>query len=808
MFKNIRLGIKISGGFAVMLLMMAVVALIGFNSLSGVTDRVEKADDVNRLVKQILEARQQEKNFIIRGQEESKVKVGEIVKTIKEQSQQTKDKFDQKINKDQMDQVMGQVDNYYASFLEYVDGESKKDEIMTQMRESARRALSEIEAIRSDQKKQLTDARNDKGSNAASSREIEKIIDDKLAKADDANRLVKWFLNARKNEKEFIISNGGEKWQKEVDTLISQIITLTKDLKARFKFDKNISQAENVIQAVTDYYTYFNQFHKQMEKQEKANNSMVSAAREAFNVCADARADQKAKMAAEITSANRILLIGFIFAVILGAFFAFVITTGITRPVSNIVRLAENIAAGDLATKIEIDQKDEIGNLANAFRNMQQKINAVSNETNNLISNIRDGELKSRGNTDPFDGGWKDLVKGINELVEAFVVPINMTVEYVQRIAVGDIPEKIADQYKGDFNKIKVNLNNLIDAIDEITIVAEKMSGGDLTLEVKERSEKDTLMRALNTMIQKLQDVVADVKAAVENVSSGSQELSSASEEMSQGATEQAASAEEASSSMEEMSSNIKQNADNALETEKIALKSAGDATESGKAVQETLSAMKQIAEKISIIEEIARSTDLLALNAAIEAARAGEHGKGFAVVASEVRKLAERSQKAAGEISQLSGSSVSVAESAGNMISKLVPDIQKTAELVQEISAASNEQNTGADQINMAIQQLDQVIQQNASASEEMASTSEELASQSDMLRETISFFKVNNTQSKKTMANPKLKTDMKHITSVNKNIKKAVNSKESQGKTSGITISMDDSKNSFLDDNDFVDY
>jgi methyl-accepting chemotaxis protein len=195
---------------------------------------------------------------------------------------------------------------------------------------------------------------------------------------------------------------------------------------------------------------------------------------------------------------------------------------------------------------------------------------------------------------------------------------------------------------------------------------------------------------------------------------------------------------------MEEMASSIQQNADNAKQTDKIASKAAQDTKSGGEAVVQTVAAMKEIAEKINIIEEIARKTDLLALNAAVEAARAGEHGKGFAVVASEVRKLAERSQTAAAEISRLTTDGVEVAESAGELLAKLVPDIRKTAELVQEISAASAEQNTGASQINKAIQQLDQVIQQNASASEEMASTAEELSSQAEVLQSTVSFFKV----------------------------------------------------------------
>ncbi len=275
---------------------------------------------------------------------------------------------------------------------------------------------------------------------------------------------------------------------------------------------------------------------------------------------------------------------------------------------------------------------------------------------------------------------------------------------------------------------------------------AKAVSGGDLTatIDVNQKDEIGVLADALRGMIARLREIVAEVKGAAENVSSGSEELSSTAQEMSQGASQQAASAEEASSSMDQMLSNIGQNADNAMETEKIALKSAEDARQGGDAVSETVSAMKEIAEKITIIEEIARQTDLLALNAAIEAARAGDHGKGFAVVASEVRKLAERSQKAAAEISKLSVTSVDVAERAGDMLTRIVPDIQKTAELVQEISAASKEQNTGAEQINMAIQQLDNVIQQNASATEEMASTAEELSGQAEQLQSTMEFFKI----------------------------------------------------------------
>ena len=240
-------------------------------------------------------------------------------------------------------------------------------------------------------------------------------------------------------------------------------------------------------------------------------------------------------------------------------------------------------------------------------------------------------------------------------------------------------------------------------------------------------------------IIRGINSALAEVNESVENVASASNQLASTSEELSQGASEQAAAVEEATASVEQMASNIRSNADNARQTEKISRKASQDAEESGKAVRGTVGAMKTIAQKISIIEEIARQTNLLALNAAIEAARAGEHGKGFAVVAAEVRKLAERSQSAAAEISQLSTNSTAVAEQAGEMLANLVPDIQKTAQLVEEISASCNEQDSGAEQINRAIQQLDQVIQQNASASEEMASTAEELSTQSDNLQQVL---------------------------------------------------------------------
>ena len=393
-------------------------------------------------------------------------------------------------------------------------------------------------------------------------------------------------------------------------------------------------------------------------------------------------------------SSRTLLIVVSAVSVLVGLALGIFIARGISRPLRAGVEFANALAVGDLNKTLEINRKDEVGLLAQAMRQVSAAEKSVT--------------------------------------------------DTVVRMAQGDLEVEVRPRSEVDI--LLKSLSELVSADRQVATVAKTLSNGDLNVEVKTRSENDQLMHSLGEMVARLTEVVQEVQSGSENVASGSEELSASSESLSQGASEQASAVEESSSSMEQMTSSIMQNADNARQTEALSRKAAEDAKQSGTAMINTVKAMRDIASKISIIEEIARQTDLLALNAAIEAARAGDQGRGFAVVASEVRKLAERSQAAAAEINTLSADSLEVAEEAGQLLERLVPDIMKTSELVQEIAASSQEQSSGASQVNKALQQLDQVIQQNASASEELSSTAEELSAQAEQLQASIGFFKIGN--------------------------------------------------------------
>lgn len=657
MLKKMSLAWKMGGGFTIVLFLLVAVSLVAWSALSGSTEGFATyrglARDTNlagRLQANMLMVRMNVKDFIITGSETDLQQYQDYLVKMNEflaEAQKEIQKPERAARIDEVDKVAVEYEKAFAK-------------------------VAQMRRTRDDYVHKTLNVQGPLMENTMTDIMISANKDKDMTAAFYTGLGMKHLLLARLYMAKFLDTNE----QKAVDRVHEEFAKMQKQLEVLGKELQNPKRRDMlaaVIKAKAKYTTTFDSLVGLiLERNAIIKNTLdrigpqIAKAVEEVKLSVKAEQDQLGpKLQAE--NGQAILTIGAVafVALLVGLGLALFITRSITGPIRVAVDAANAVAQGDLSVDINLDQKDEVGVLADAMKTMVANLQATAE-------------------------------------------------------------------------------------------VAEKIAAGDLNVQVAILSEKDLLGRSLASMTAKLGSIVGDVKSASDNVASGSRQMSGSSEQMSQGAAEQAASAEEASSSMEQMAANIRQNAENAMETEKIAKKSADDARQGGKAVEETVVAMKQIAEKISIIEEIARQTDLLALNAAIEAARAGEHGKGFAVVASEVRKLAERSQTAAGEISKLSGSSVQVAEKAGQLLAQIVPDIQKTSDLVQEISAASSEQNSGAEQVNKAIQQLDQIIQQNASASEEMASTAEELSSQAEGLQTAVAFFQLDATQRSRPVPQP----------------------------------------------------
>lgn len=603
-FKDLKIGQKLFAGFGIILTLTLIVAFVGWNSLSSVSGRAENLKDANDMIDAVNYIRVNERDFMLTKEKEHVEAVKNKLSELEKIALSAKERLRDQYNRDQMDAIALASRTYLTEFNNYSNLEENKSANMESMRANAREVERLADNLRAGQDKPMNDV-----GKRSSGAQMAEIFD----KSRDAGMISELFVTARKNEKEVIIS-GEEKYIKAQSEYFEKALSTATSLTSRFRIEQNIQQGQELVAALKKYNESYGEYLKAMQAQKSETVELEKVSADAIAQINTALADQQKKMNSQMTASTMFLMLFALLAILSGVIIAFVITKMIASPVVKGVSFAKNLSEGNLEAVLDVDQHDEIGDLARALQGMREK------------------------------------------LVE-IVTSITSTSNYI------------------------------VDA---------------------------------------------------------SNEISTNSQQMSQGAANQASSAEEVSSSMEQMAANIQQNTDNAQQTEKIAILAAERIKDSNISAKTAEKAMTEIAEKIKIVNDIAFQTNILALNAAVEAARAGEHGKGFAVVAAEVRKLAERSKIAADEINELSKNGVEVSIRAGHQMQDLVPEIEKTARLVQEIAVASIEQNSGAAQVNDALQSLNRITQQNAAASEELATSAEEMSSQAQQMQELMSFFKL----------------------------------------------------------------
>ena len=870
MLKNTKLVTKIFAGFIVILLLLCVVAYVGYGVMSNFVGRIGNAGRINQIVQDIFTTRQHEKDFIMSGEQEDADNAVSVLERLRSQVEAARAQFSQSSNKNQMDRVNQQVEQYAQMFSQYVSLEHKGVEARQIMTDRAQAALHLLESMRENQTQQLEEKRQ----------ENKDRENDILAKSENLNQILKWILKARIAEKDYIL-HGEETSKTNAEELIRKIIALAKEMKTNFSDKNHILRIERIITQAEAYFSAFQNYVELAMKSASAETTMSRNVNE-LKIWANAiligqrRALLSAHSQGAGTGIDIQLYVGTLDQIIqlnkwiLEAMIEHrkFVTEGselsqkkIEGLIVQVVALGKKIV-GQLSDSGEQKKAEKVVNSAENYlqtfqdyvtyytqqrraenkmletaRILEDEGNTVREAQNTEFDSTReqlnvffDAKLEMADDANRMSKWFLDvradekevILSGAPQHSQAVQEGLNALLALAQDLGSRVTLEKNREQLDKVIEAIAAYRNafmSFVESLEQQTVARQEMvqtahdaqqlcndaleaqdadmqqqirtangilmgspifatvlglsiaiwiafslksslqnairvtravADGDLAqeIEITHHDEIGQLLSTMKNMVDILRNTVTGIRSASNSIASNSQQMNGNAQKMSQGATEQAASAEEVSSTMEEMTANIRQNTENAIQTSRIAMKSSRDAQQAGQAVSQTVAAMQEIAEKILTVEDIARQTRLLSLNATIEAARAQEHGKGFAVVASEVRALAERSQNAAFEINDLANSSVAIAENSGRMLEQLIPDIQRTSDLIHEISAASKEQDLSVEQVNRAIQQLDQVIQQNAAISEDVASGSEKLATQADMLQHSITFFILGETQ------------------------------------------------------------
>ncbi len=685
-WKNLKIAKKLYIGFGTVLILATAIGYVGWNGLITVEQMVTNADDANRLIKWAKDCRQQEKNYIMRGDQKYVDQVHETVDKMYAQADETKARFVHQDDIVAIEEARGYTKDYVSAFDDWVTIRNEAEIALEGMVAAARIVNEEAGALREGQKQKMEEEF------------LQGVVHAKLAerwgKADDANRLLRYMLETRQAEKNWIIRKNDE-YAETVLTTINEFVEQCESTRSKMNQQVNLDQIDAIIAAVRDYESGFNKYRSLNEGQLKADEAMVAAGREAVSTLDDLRSGQRDEMLAAQTSAIT-MAIGFVAgAILLGAFIAFVIARGISNPVSRMAFVAKEISTGDIDHTIELESQDEIGNLAEAFR-------------------------------------------------------------------------------------------RLIDYMKELAGAAESIAKNDLTITVEPKSEKDVLGNSFSTMITNLIAMVRQLGNSSTEVASAATEISSSAEQISRGAQNQEQQVTQVSAAVEEMTATIVESSKNAGEANEGSKASADTATVGGQVVQEAIEGMNRIAivvresaeninklassadqigEIIGVIDDIADQTNLLALNAAIEAARAGEQGRGFAVVADEVRKLAERTGQATGEITEMikgiqQGTQEAVSsmetgikevdtgrdltDKAGNSLTEIVSGSQRIMDMIQQIATASDEQSAAAEQIARNVEQVSAATKESAAGAGQAATAAEELSRNADGLQEIVGRFKI----------------------------------------------------------------